>query len=74
MDIMNFINHLNGPEYGYFLHVGLLDCPFHSDFILNDNLRTTVCLSDVKIDINLMRFMIFLLVGPFSYVSTHIQY
>ena len=70
MDIMNSLIHLNGPEYGHFLHIGLLGSPFHfSLIILNDNLRTTVCLSDVKIDIYKLNEIHDFLIGPFPMPS-----
>ena len=53
-------------------YTGLLGCPFHSRFILNDNLRTTVCLSDVKIDIYKLNEIHDFLIGPFSYAFTQV--
>ena len=67
---MNLINTLNGLEYGYFLHIGLLSCPFYSCFILNNDLRKTAWLSDVKVDIYKLNEIHDFLIGPFSYASS----
>ena len=73
MDIMNFINSLMDVNFGYFLHVGLLSFTFYSSFILNNDLRTTACLLDVKVDIYKLNEIHDFLVGPFSYASSHIM-
>ena len=47
IDIVNLTNTLSGLEHGHFLPIGLSSC--YSSFILNDDLGTTACLSDLNI-------------------------
>ena len=69
---MNLIHTLNGHKYGYFLPIGLSSCPFCSTFILYNGLKTTACLSDMNVDVYKFNEIHDLLIGPFSYASSHL--